>query len=451
MNKEKRVAWRTKLGTKLLGRVSVSLIISIILFAAMAVPGYQMMTDLIYSPAHLQKQAYKLGDDFQKYLEDNNISIRDRSALLKWIDQYPDMVIYLFMDGSPVIHAGPLAYDNEDSEPLTVQDISDISDGYVKLEYPEGTVEILLFYFGGTVYYVSLLIGCFLVAFIFFLALFLWMIKGRIWYIGKLEQEMQVLESGDLNQPVTILGNDELADLAQSIEDMRVSVMERIDNEDRAKQANNELITAMSHDLRTPLTKQIGFLDIIYYKKYQSEEQLFEYIGKAREKAYQIKTMSDKLFQYFLAFDMEEEEVELELLDGREVLNQMIAEQVLDLRSAGYHVLFTQFEDEFWLEINPDELYRIFDNLFSNIRKYADPKELVEIWNKIHEDHITLTFTNHILRNKIQPESTRIGLKSVERLLEHIGGKLQTTMEADIFLLKMEISSGHFKNSPARK
>ena len=51
----------------------------------------------------------------------------------------------------------------------------------------------------------------------------------------------------------------------------------------------------------------------------------------------------------------------------------------------------------------------------------------------------------------VTPESTRIGLKSVERLLEHIGGKLQTTMEADIFLLKMEISSGHFKNSPARK
>ena len=299
------MAWRTKLGTKLLGRVSISLMISIILFAVLAVPGYQMMTTFIYSPAHLQKQAYKLGEDFQEYLVDNNISVRDREALLKWIDQYQDMVIYLFLDGSPVLNAGPAAFDYENSEPLTVQDISDISDGYVKLDYPEGTVEILLFYFGGTVYYVTLLIGCFLVAFLFFLALFLWMIKGRIWYIGKLEQEMQVLESGDLNQPVTILGNDELADLAQSMEDMRVSVIERIDNEDRAKQANNALITAMSHDLRTPLTKQIGFLDIIYYKKYQSEEQLFEYIGKAREKAYQIKTMSDKLFQYFLAFDME--------------------------------------------------------------------------------------------------------------------------------------------------
>ena len=70
---------------------------------------------------------------------------------------------------------------------------------------------------------------------------------------------------------------------------MRKSFIGRLESEDKARLANSELITAMSHDLRTPLTVLVGYLDIIEYKKYKTDENLRQYIHNSREKAYQIK------------------------------------------------------------------------------------------------------------------------------------------------------------------
>lgn len=69
--------------------------------------------------------------------------------------------------------------------------------------------------------------------------------------------------SGDLDHPITVRGNDEITSLALDMEKMRLSFQERIKGEEEAKRANSELITSISHDLRTPLTILMGNLDII--------------------------------------------------------------------------------------------------------------------------------------------------------------------------------------------
>lgn len=103
--------------------------------------------------------------------------------------------------------------------------------------------------------------------------------------------------------------------------------MERLGSEERVRTANRELITAISHDLRTPLTILLGYMDIIELGKYKTQEDLHQYIHNSREKAYQIKILSDKLFEYFtVSSASEEEEVEFEIYDGRELIDQLLDE-----------------------------------------------------------------------------------------------------------------------------
>ena len=75
-----------------------------------------------------------------------------------------------------------------------------------------------------------------------------------------LRDDLRLLEAGDLDHEVTVSGNDELSQIGEGINNLRRNVLHKIQTERDAITANHELITAMSHDLRTPLTKQIGYL-----------------------------------------------------------------------------------------------------------------------------------------------------------------------------------------------
>ena len=72
-----------------------------------------------------------------------------------------------------------------------------------------------------------------------------------------------VLKGGDLNYQITIRGNDELAALAGEMDSMRRAIRSRQEEEELAHLANRGIVTAMSHDLRTPLTALMGYLDIL--------------------------------------------------------------------------------------------------------------------------------------------------------------------------------------------
>lgn len=116
---------------------------------------------------------------------------------------------------------------------------------------------------------------------------------------------------------------------------MRKSFIDRLQSENEARSANSELITAISHDLRTPLTALVGYLDIIEYKKYKTTENLMQYIHNSREKAYQIKSLSYKLFEYFLVFDRKNY-LDLETFNLTEILSQLFEEQIFMLNNKGF-------------------------------------------------------------------------------------------------------------------
>lgn len=100
-----------------------------------------------------------------------------------------------------------------------------------------------------------------------------------------LATEVQRVSDGDLDYHIYARHNDEIGELADAVDNMRTSILEKHKNEKEAWDANTQLITAMSHDVRTPLTSMIGYLDIIEGKKYENVEQLDKYVSSCREKS----------------------------------------------------------------------------------------------------------------------------------------------------------------------
>ena len=149
---------------------------------------------------------------------------------------------------------------------------------------------------------------------------------------------------------------------------MRTSFIEGLEHEEEMPKHASELLTAMSHDLRTPLTSLIGYLDIIDLGKCHSPEQVQKYVHSGKQKAYQIKEMTDKLFEYFLVYSENDKPVEKERLDAATLFTQLWSESAMSLETEGFHVDMRAEESTCEVLANVPLLRRVFDNLVSNVR-----------------------------------------------------------------------------------
>ena len=119
---------------------------------------------------------------------------------------------------------------------------------------------------------------------------------------------------------------------------MRRSILKHQETEDQMRSANSELITAMSHDLRTPLTSLLAYLEIIERKKYADEAQMDQLVHKSIHQTLRIKNMADQLFEYFLVYATDWKNDEPETLDADELFRQILEDYAYSLESSGMKV-----------------------------------------------------------------------------------------------------------------
>lgn len=180
---------------------------------------------------------------------------------------------------------------------------------------------------------------------------------------------------------------------------------------------------------RSPLLKPVGVKMIASRFPTSKTEKLLS-IRQSLNKTLQIKDMADKLFEYFLVYSSEWESTQLELADAGQVLQQFWGEYAFSLESKGFTVQTNFCPLAGSLRINLDLLRRAFDNLYSNLLKYADPAQPVELAYDREGDWVYLTLVNHISPRRDRRESTNIGLNTCRRVLQYHGGTFQTE-EAD--------------------
>ncbi|MBR5315222.1 MAG: HAMP domain-containing histidine kinase [Firmicutes bacterium] len=272
---------------------------------------------------------------------------------------------------------------------------------------------------------------------------FLTLLTTILIYNGKLLSRIAILSSniqkvsdGDLEHRVYPLRNDELGALAVSVDNMRTSIIQKHQNERDAWQANQQLITEMSHDIRTPLTSLIGYLDIIEDIEFSSKEELDRYVSACRDKAFQLKDLSDKLFQYFLVYGRQAEK-ELEKFDASILFQQILMEHSAELMGYGYKVDFLFSIPEVEVLVDISRTRRLFDNIFSNIMKYGDSKEMVSIDARGEAGKISIEIANLVADSANKVESTKIGLKTCEKICSVFGGQFTYEEENQRFSVKV--------------
>lgn len=381
----------------------------------------------------------ELVEEFQTYITDQEISTADTDLLDEWCKK--NGRVGMFVEDTD----GSILYDNnfygilDDIEYYVNYSDVDISLRTVEITFADGTYDIYIVSFFVADYYHMIDRGFLLLSFLVFLALFVFFVHRKVKYIHKIEVDIKILESGELEHVIMEQGNDEITGLARSLNHMRITLGQQMENERKAIQANNSLVTALSHDLRTPLTTQMGYLEILKEHHYESQDELEEYIEKCLDNGRQIKVLSDRLFEYFLAFDRNNQSLQQrEKVDALELFMQFITEHTMYLEEQGFHFVLHEPEEQFFIAVNPEDCMRIFHNLFSNIEKYADMQTPVVISIEHNEESCRLIIKNQISKTPRKNESAKVGLESLRALMTRQEGKFTTEVKDTTFCAILE-------------
>ncbi len=257
--------------------------------------------------------------------------------------------------------------------------------------------------------------------------------------IKRLQYDVNEVAAGRLDHTIIATGFDEITKLSYDVDDMRLTMLDNIEKERNALEMNTELITSMSHDIRTPLTVLMGYVDIM--KTDLSPEEMKEYVLASEKTVHRLKQLSDDMFKYFRAFGKGAEGITMEEYDATTLFDQLLSEHVLLLMEAGYKVEYNIDElmnDKKIVRTDAPHLMRIVDNIFSNLYKYADMESEVYITGKKVDDLAVFEFKNTVKINS-GAESSKVGLKTCKRLSEYILNDFEWSEEDGIFTLTMSL------------
>lgn len=386
-----------------------------------------------------------LAEEFQKYVVDHDVSADDTDSIRRFVRQKKYIYLLLNDGGNVYFFSGLYGDSTRDSisydvmpggsvEYPTEEEMKEyaLTNGFVSVEMADGAAFLSIADFSEYFYMnftkvLTIVLAMLTLALVIFIYFF--KVTKRI---TRLADEVNLVADGDMSHSIHIKGHDEIARLSSDVENMRTVILQTLESERRARAANTELVTSMSHDIRTPLTVLIGYLDIM--KTYSKDETMDEYIKSSEKTAMRLKELSDDMFRYLLVFGDTAEPCELEEYDCETLIGQLISEHILLLRENGYDVKVTSDEVLGRLILtSAPELMRIIDNIFSNIRKYADKKNPVCIGIAVEEDKITLSFSNYISKESVLAESTGIGLKTCAKIAELISCDFSYTKSDDVF------------------
>ncbi len=421
MAKERRLRIN-KLGTQLTISALLCMVVALCVFYLMQSAASFALTNWVSDSDFYQAMSRRFANRVQQYVTENHISLSNLDAL---DNMQGDILISVYQDDV-------LLYDSLGADPT----IEPLPRGVYPLSFVDGEAWVYIWDYGFyTVYFRVFDMISALFAFFSFVILFVFLIHKKLNYILRLENELAILEGGNLQYPITIQGNDELTCLAQGIDDMRRSFIERQQGEAEAIRANHALITAMSHDLRTPLTSLTGYIELLQNQQYATEEQRQYFIQASRDKVFRIKEMTDALFEYALCSG-DVAPAQLEAMDAYELLSQFVEEYGFELEGAGFQLERAIPPFQAQVLADPSRLSRVFDNLTSNLKKYADPAYPIQVSLSVQRDQVEMVVANQT-RHYAAVESTRIGLKTCQSILQQHGGGFQTSMDGSRFQARL--------------
>lgn len=397
----------------LLGFFAAVIVFTVILWiGGEALDYYFIGSDLIY------KSEGKYIDDLSNYVKKKSIPATDTDSLSVWSRKkgvtrlmvsrkrvllydsaYPDTVIFGEAETVALHRFWPYFY--------TVPFADGDADVYIDADY-RARYRLLLYVLDA------------IISMSVWLLLFVLGIRKEVKYIQQLSRCVAKIELGTLDSGIPVRGRDELAALAGGLNQMRLALIEKERNEKQMKAAQDELVLGMAHDLRTPLTGLMSFLEIA--KMQPSHDDCVNYIEKAYAKSTQIRDLSNRLFEFFLIDTQQSLRLE-EPADAEYALGEYLSEFCGRLEADGYPVSIEQLcWEPARIQICTDYMGRIIDNLSSNIKRYADRTAPVELSAAYHPSCIDITIRNKPAQPNQYVHGTGIGVKNIRSMMGQMKG-----------------------------
>ena len=271
------------------------------------------------------------------------------------------------------------------------------------------------------IYTIAAVLSC-----IAFSVLFLAMMQSRIAYIQTITEGIGQLRGQLKKMEIPLKGNNELRCLAEAVNDMSQAQLALREQEQALAQEKEQLIRALSHDIRTPLTSILAYSDYLTTQEKITPAEQKNYLGLIRKKAEQIRDLT--------AILLDGSKRNLEYFDDGKLLMEQIAEEFQEELEEEFAVTVDFSEcPAFSGTFDVQELRRIFDNLSSNVRKYADPAKSVNLSLRFENGVLLIRQTNAVLPEKSRSESYQIGLNSIRRIAQHYGGSVAVEERAAAF------------------
>ncbi|MBE5987067.1 MAG: HAMP domain-containing histidine kinase [Paenibacillaceae bacterium] len=291
-----------------------------------------------------------------------------------------------------------------------------------------------------------------------FAVTFLLLQEKSMRYIGRISDAMQRISEGDLNITVDLEGDDEFSVMAASLNKMVGDLKDLMDKEREAERTKNELITNIAHDLRTPLTSIIGYLELLSKDGIIDQELQKKYIGIAYVKTKRLEKLIEDLFG-FTKLNYGKISMNVSKVDVIKLLSQLLEEFYPSFMDKNLSYELQSNVPVQIVSADANLLARLFDNLINNAIKYgADGKRILV---KVHgsEDLVSIQVVNYgyvipeeelpLIFNKFyrveQSRSTNtggtgLGLAISKSIVDMHGGTIQVSsdLSGTVFTVKLK-------------
>lgn len=300
--------------------------------------------------------------------------------------------------------------------------------------------------------------------FIFFMAIVdVWVVYWRLMRRYKQMQlrhiigELHYIADGHFDHriPFTLKGDHQR--VVDSVNALVDSVIESMNEERKIEQSKDELITNVSHDLRTPLTSIIGYLGLIENQQYKNEDDVLKYTHTAFLKAEQMKSLVEDLFEY-TKVRQASTKMTFNQISVEPMLEQLAASFELEAEKKGMEIDAKATPKNIKIEGDSEKLGRLFNNLILNALKYAKGGKHINLEATQKGDQIIFKVSNdgeqipekslkHLFERFYRVESSRskatggtgLGLAIAQSIVELHHGKISVTSSEKLTSFKVEL------------
>lgn len=257
----------------------------------------------------------------------------------------------------------------------------------------------------------------------------------QIWkQIKEINEILDEVQNGNMDRRLVIHRNSLLADTCYKINEIVMKTKEQLIISERGAIRNDKLMTCLSHDIRTPLTSIIGYLDAIHYQLIHGKNSTVS-IETAREKAYVLKQYIDELFQWF-KLHSKDEKANLKQIEIVEELRTIYAGWIEAFENRHISYDFRTEKEEIYAMADKLFLERIINNLIKNAWEHSNA---AKIW-------IEVSVVENYVQMKVMDNGKGISAEDIpyvfERLYQEensrsrVGGGLGLAITKELVLLQ---------------